>query len=138
MTSKPNGHYEGQVTIPSKLTYDGEQYSVTGIGWCAFAHCNDLISISIPVGMTSIRENAFYECSNLTIIIFPKSIRNIYSGAFANCPELRDVHCYAETVPSTATSAFNGLYFQYATLHVPASVLENYKAKAPWSTSVIS
>ena len=44
-----------------------------------------------------------------------------------------DVYCYAESVPYTNSDAFDGSYTEYATLHVPAASIEQYKAKAPWS-----
>ena len=53
--------------------------------------------------------------------------------AFRNCPELFDVYCYAEKVPSTYSNAFDGSYPEYATLHVPAASLESYKTTSPWS-----
>ena len=53
--------------------------------------------------------------------------------AFAYCEELTDVYCYAEKVPFTESDAFDGSYIEYATLHVPASSIEQYKATAPWS-----
>ena len=60
-------------------------------------------------------------------------MKNIGSGAFANCADLIDVYCYAESVPTTESNAFDGSYTEYATLHVPAASIEQYKAKAPWS-----
>ena len=52
---------------------------------------------------------------------------------FAQCPELTDVYCYAETVPTTDATVFNDSYIEFATLHVPELAIENYKATAPWS-----
>ena len=37
-------------------------------------------------------------------------------------------------MPSTDATAFRDSYIEYATLHVPESALEAYKAKAPWSS----
>ena len=52
--------------------------------------------------------------------------------AFRDCPELLDVYCYAEKVPSTYSDAFDGSYPEYATLHVPDASIESYKVKTPW------
>lgn len=60
-------------------------------------------------------------------------MKNIGSEAFADCAELTDVYCYAERVPSTESDAFADSYTEYATLHVPAASIEQYKATAPWS-----
>jgi len=75
----------------------------------------------------------FYGCANLTRITIPESVTLIDYSAFANCAELTDVYCYAEKVPYTENDAFKDSYIEYATLHVPASSLEQYKATAPWS-----
>jgi hypothetical protein len=58
-------------------------------------------------------------------------INNIGSQAFFSCPELADVYCYAEAVPSTNTDALDS-YIEHATLHVPSSSLSAYKATEPW------
>ena len=84
--------------------------------------------------MTSIGESAFRGCRSLTAITLPKSVDYILDNAFSNCPELTDVYCYAEEVPSTKSNAFDGSYPKYATLHVPASAINSYKDTAPWSS----
>lgn len=60
-------------------------------------------------------------------------MRDIWPYAFQGCPELTDVYCHAEKVPSTKSDAFADSYIEYATLHVPESAIEDYKATAPWS-----
>ena len=62
------------------------------------------------------------------------SVTSIGTEAFWDCPELLDVYCYAEKVPSTESNAFNGSYPEYATLHVPDASIDSYKATAPWSS----
>ncbi len=111
------------VTIPN---------SVTSIGGSAFSGCKGLTSITIPNSVTSIGEWAFENCSGLTSITIGSGIKTIYSSAFASCPDLTDVTCYAENVPSTETDAFKDSYIEYATLHVPASAVNAYKAADPW------
>jgi hypothetical protein len=60
-------------------------------------------------------------------------VTSIGYEAFRDCPELLDVYCYAENVPSTYSNAFDGSYPEYATLHVPDASVDSYKATAPWS-----
>ena len=110
-----------------------ENSKLTSIGWQAFEGCRSLTSITLPEGVTSIGKWAFSGCTSLTTIVLPKSRISIGSKAFANCSELTDVYCNAETVPSTETDAFEGSYIEYATLHVPASAIDDYKSSAPWS-----
>ena len=113
------------ITIPS---------SVSRIGDRTFSGCSSLTSITLPEGVTSIGGSAFSDCSSLTSIVLPNNIRTIGSKAFANCSDLLDVYCYAESVPSAYSDAFDGSYPEYITLHVPSNALESYKTTAPWSS----
>ena len=60
------------------------------------------------------------------------SVTKIEYKAFANCPELLDVYCHAEKVPSTGSDAFVDSNIENATLHVLSSSVELYKAASPW------
>ena len=66
--------------------------------------------------------------------MLPKSLKSIGSQAFANCSELLYVYCNAEVVPWADADAFDGSYPECITLHVPASALNAYRSKAPWSS----
>lgn len=67
-------------------------------------------------------------------VVLGRGVKNIGSNSFANCPKITDIYCYAENVPNTSTDAFSNSYIEYATLHVPVSALDSYKAKAPWNS----
>ena len=88
----------------------------------------------IPNSVTSIGENAFDGCSGLTSVTIGSGVTSIGMYAFRNCFELLDVYCYAEKVPSTVSDAFSGSYPENATLHVPATSVDSYKAKTLWSS----
>ena len=107
--------------------------SVTSIGNNAFFRCSGLTSVTIPNSVTSIGGGAFSYCSGLTSVTIPNSVTSIGRFAFSSCSELLDVYCYAEKVPSTESSAFEGSYPEYVTLHVPDASIDSYKATAPWS-----
>ena len=111
------------ITIPN---------SVTTLGEYAFAYTG-LISITIPNSVTTIGSSAFYGCTGLTSIEIPNSITTIGSKTFYNCTGLTDVYCLATTVPETNSNAFNNSNATNATLHVPATAIESYRATAPWS-----
>ncbi|MBR5062667.1 MAG: leucine-rich repeat domain-containing protein [Prevotella sp.] len=57
-------NYKGNITIPSRITYNGKSYSVTSIEEGAFWYCTGLTSITIPNSVTYM-DNAFYNCSGL-------------------------------------------------------------------------
>ncbi len=105
--------------------------SLTSIGWRVFSNCTGLTSVTIPNSVTSIGIAAFQYCG-LTSIAIGSGIEDIGNHAFADCPELTDVYCYAENVPSTNVDAFEGSYIEYATLHVPKGCIDAYKAVEPW------
>ena len=57
-----SNEYSGSVTIPATVTHNGTTYSVTSIGYAAFAGCSSLTNINIPNSVTSIGSYAFSDC----------------------------------------------------------------------------
>ena len=91
--------YNGDVTIPSTVTYNGTTYSVTTIGNYAFYDCSGLTSVTIPNSVTTIGDFSFYDCSGLTSVTIPNSVTTIGNGAFYGCSGLTSV-----TIPNSVTS----------------------------------
>lgn len=108
--------------------------NVVSIGENAFYGCVGLTEITIPNSVTSIRDRAFYKCSGVTTISIGSSVNTIKQNVFAFCPEVKDVYCYAESVPSTSSDVFEGSYVEYATLHVPTNSINVYKTASPWNS----
>lgn len=120
------------ITIPN---------SVTSINSYAFQGCTGLTSVIIPNSVSWINDYAFQGCSKLKSVTIGNNVKSISYAAFANCSELTDVYCMAEKLSNeqwgneglyTAPDAFNESYIEYATLHVPAAALNNYKNTEPW------
>ena len=84
--------------------------------------------------MTSIGKYAFAYCYSLTSVTIPNSVTWIGEYAFRRCVKLKNVYCYAETVPNTVTNAFYDSNVESATLHVPASAINVYKITSPWKS----
>ena len=104
---KTRKYYSGDITIPSFITYNDVEYSVTSIGNAAFSECTGLTSITIPNSVTSISKYAFDGCSGLTSVNIPNSVTSIGIWAFRDCSGLTSV-----TIPNSVTSiadyAFSG------------------------------
>ncbi len=115
-----NGHYSGNIAIPSNVSYAGKTYNVTAIGQFAFENCPNLTSISIPSSVTSIEAFSFAWCSGLTSLTIPSTVTFIGKCAFLSCYGLTSI-----TIPSSVTSigesAFDGCY-GLTSLTLPSSV----------------
>ena len=90
--------YAGKVVIPQSVTYEGETYRVSAIGYSAFSNCSSLTEVTIPNSVTSIGDEAFAFCFGLTEVNIPNSVTSIGEGAFALCISLTEL-----TIPGSVT-----------------------------------
>ena len=97
--SSNSSSYIGVVDIPSSVTYNDKEYTVTSIGGYAFYECSGLTSVTIPNSVTSIIGYAFRGCSGLTSVTIPNSVTSIGYDAFYGCSGLTSV-----TIPNSVTS----------------------------------
>ena len=111
---------------------------VTSIGNYAFYGCTNLRSVTIPSTVTTIRPDAFENCTSLTSVTIPSSVTSIGYYAFLNSG-LTDIYgswTTAEAIPTwnymTQASQADNI-----TLHVPCGSAEYYLAKAGWKTYTI-
>ena len=74
------------LTIPSSVNIDGEQYPVTEINESAFSGCTSLQSVTIPESVTIIGKQAFADCKNLATVIISNPEAVIGEYAFRNTP----------------------------------------------------
>ena len=87
--------FSGNDNIKSVVIKNG----VTSIGSSAFYDCTSLKSVSIPDSVTSIGDCAFENCSSLASITIPDSVTSIENSAFSDCTSLASI-----TIPNSVTS----------------------------------
>lgn len=140
-----NRLYEGDLVIPSTVTFEDTEFTVTGIydhafddcegltsvaipktvtwigGW-AFRACLRLLSVNIPESVTSIGENAFAYCNELTILTLPEGITDIGVGAFSDCSRLTSIN-----IPQSLTTISKQM-LAYCTSLAAISIPDNVTA----------
>jgi hypothetical protein len=84
-------YYSGDVVIPATIEYKGDSYRVTGISEKAFASCEQLHSVVLPEGITSIPSRMCAWCYDLKSVTLPSTITTIGNEAFSNCTSLTSV-----------------------------------------------
>ena len=97
--------YSGDLVIPSSVTYNGVEYSVTGILGNAFAKSTDLTSVTIPSSVTSIDTRRtsyglFDGCTSLTTVVIDGG--NAVYDSRENC------NAIIETASNTLLYGCNG------------------------------
>ena len=70
---------------------------------------------------------------SIQTITLPEGVTSIGDYAFEGCSSLQNMYCYAKTVPETGETVFKESNIDNATLHVPASALNDYMTTAPWN-----
>ena len=96
------------------------QNGVTSIGGYAFRDCIGLTSINIPNRVTSIGRSAFQGCESLTSVNIPNSVTSIGMWAFLDCTSLTSVN-----IPNSVTSIDKYVFYRcerLTSINIPNSV----------------
>ena len=108
--------YSGSLVIPSKVTYNGKDYPVTGISYNAFKNSYNLTSITIPTSVKSIGSSLFDGCSNLATIVVESG--NVTYDSRNNCNAIIATEtnqliagCKNTVIPNTVVSIGNGAFY---------------------------
>ena len=160
----PSGNmYEGAITIPAAITYEGIEYTVRGfdntdgmspfvgnmfvtalnlelrvdtLRAMQFMGCTSLADLKLPETLRYIGSECFRNCPMLTQIKLPSSLEALGDNAFCGCQYLTDIYSYAQTPPegsNTDSYPFAQCRPQNVTLHVPASSEAAYRATGFWT-----
>ena len=70
--------YEGAISIPATVSYDGIDYTVSAIGEKAFYYCTGVTSVTLPETVTELEYGAFRNCSGMTAINLPSSAVRVW------------------------------------------------------------
>ena len=147
--------YTGIINIPDSIFYNGVPYVVKEISNNAFVDCVELVSITIPKSTIKIGYKAFYGCKNITSVNLPECLVEIGENAFFGCKNIKRitiggcietigeqafcsldkleyVYCYAKRYPRLGMNVFGSSYIEFATLHVPAQSIKQYKSNNVW------
>lgn len=93
---------------------------ITSLGDNAFSWCSNLLTVQLPESLTSVGECTFSYCSRLASVDFPSGVTIIKSGAFSNCESLSSIVLPTELV-SIGEYAFYGCE-NLKEINIPASV----------------
>ena len=96
----------------SEVLFEKQSMQIKEIGDRAFYSCSELLSITIPEGVTTIGAYAFENCTKLASVTLPASVTTIGTNAFSSCPLV------VITVPRNSAAALYcnrlGLRYTYA------------------------
>lgn len=126
------GGYEGELTIPESVEYNGETYSVNMLSTSAFYNCKNLQKVNLPSTMTKIGIGAF-ENSSIKSVEIPNTVTSIGYRAFADCSSLLDVIANRTTATSVMTGTFSTTTQQNGKLWIPDGTSDSYLANTEWA-----
>ena len=122
--------YSGEVVIPSSVTHEGVDYSVTRIEGNAFRGSADLTSVTIPHSVTSLGDGIFDGCTSLTSINIEEG--NPVFDSRENCNAIIEtasntliVGCKGSTIPNGVPSIGKNAFKECTSLtaiNIPNSV----------------
>ena len=116
--------YEGALTIPNEVAYDGKQYTVTTVSLSAFQGGN-VSAITLPTTLKSISSLAFVDLWRLKNLEIPASVTSIALAAIVNCGNLE----------SLTVNAGNTVYNSQV---IPNAIVETATNKIVVGTSLVT
>ena len=97
---------------------------------------DDIVSVNIESGVTSIGEYAFYECTNLTNIELPEGVAIIETEAFSDCDSLTSI-TFDGSAPEFGEDSFSNVmataYYSSEDESWTEEVRQDYGGTITWS-----
>ena len=109
-----NNHSPSQASYPWQDNYKEQitsvvvEEGVTSVGYEAFYDCTSLTDVTLPASLTTVGSQAFSGCTGLTSITIPASVKSIADGVFSGCTALTEIR-FDGTAPECDGSAFDGV-----------------------------
>jgi hypothetical protein len=116
--------YSGDVVIPAKVSYEGINYNVVGIGSLAFYYSPNLTSVSMPNSITSMGSNVFLGCTNLATVSLSNGLSRIPDDTFTGCNNIVKVITQGPPI-EISNKVFKDISSE-AVLIVPPGERDNY------------
>ncbi len=99
--------YEGDIVIPEKAIYAGEEFTVTDVPTVVFKGNTTVTSVTFPNTIVKLNDGTFDGCTALTSVTLPTSVTKISAKCFQKCTALTSI-----TIPGNildfGADAFNG------------------------------
>lgn len=134
------GTIEGDLIIPSTVTYGSNTYIVRQISNYAFANCTAITSITLPSTVKQINFRAFNNCTGLSSFLLPDSVNQVDYEVFSGCTNITTPiynctlfvympknHAGAYSIPSGISKVVYGAFedcIGLTALTLPNSVIE--------------
>ena len=103
---KNNEHYEGEIIVPSKVSFATKEYAVVGIN-DAFNSSPNLSKVILPSSLVLLEPFAFKDDTELQQVVLPENLEIIPVSCFENCPNLKDF-ALPQSIIKIEDNAFNG------------------------------
>ena len=126
------------IEIKEKVTYNGDEYTVTSLNEDAFDWCDNVVYISLPNTITKINDYQFHYLDKLEVVNLGNNVTYIGPSSFSYCMSLKTIN-----IPETVTAiGYNAFYYckSLKAINIPESVTEiGYRAFASCTslTSVV-
>ena len=114
--------YAGDIVVPQTVAHGGADYTVTAIGYMAFAS-STVTSVELPATIGNICASAFQDCYHLTKMELPDGIETISDYAFAGCSNL-EIDRLPASLTTLGYEAFEGCYCLADSLTLPDGLKE--------------